>query len=112
MDSGRRITGRSGTNRPPQGAKHPPMAVEQLATFRHELHLVSLNPAKNRYRFCTLAWQTSLFGELALVRTWGRLGKVGRSQAHFYPDVMSAQPAIIALLRRRLRHGYRAVSWD
>jgi predicted DNA-binding WGR domain protein len=61
--------------------------------------------------FYTLAWQPSLFGELALLRTWGRLGTVGRAQAAFYPDAERARAAVVALLRRRLRHGYRVVAW-
>jgi predicted DNA-binding WGR domain protein len=85
--------------------------VERLATFRHELRLVSVDPATNRRRFYALRWQPSLFGEPALLRTWGRLGTVGRSRASAYPDAASAQAAIVALLRRRLRHGYRVVDW-
>jgi predicted DNA-binding WGR domain protein len=89
----------------------PSAAVDRLAAFREELRLVSRDPAKNRDRFYTLRWQPSLFGEPALVRTWGRVGTVGRSRASVYPDATRAQAAIVALLRRRLRHGYRVVAW-
>ena len=85
--------------------------VERLAAFRHELRLVSRDPARNRHRFYALAWQPSLFGEPVLVRSWGRLGTVGRSRASFYPDPATAHAAIVALLRRRLRHGYEVVAW-
>ena len=102
--------------RRPRSAEEPeepdPAGVERLAAFRRGVRLVSLDPATNRSRFYALAWRRSLFGEPALVCTWGRLGTVGRHRVRVFPDAQRAQAAIVALLRRRLRHGYRVVEWD
>lgn len=71
------------------------------------VYLASSDPAKNRHRLYRLTWQTTLRGESALVRWWGRRGSNGRSQLSFYPDEASAQAEFRCLLRLRLRHGYR-----
>jgi predicted DNA-binding WGR domain protein len=71
--------------------------------------LVSIDPAKNRYRRYRITWQPTLWGEGALVRSWGRRGSIGRSQRTVYPDQASAQQAFQRLLRLRLRHGYHVL---
>ena len=88
-------------------ASPPPVAA--VARFRQRVHMTSLDPARNRARFYALAWQPGLWGGGALVRTWGRLDTPGRSLTTRYDSREAAQAAITALLRRRLRHGYRVV---
>ena len=90
-------------------AAGPPLAA--VVRFDQYARLLSLDPGRNRYRFYSLTWQPGLWGGGALVRAWGRLGTPGRSLTAFYPDRGAADPAIRALLRRRLRHGYRVVGW-
>ena len=48
--------------------------TETLAGFRAYVRFESVDPAENRRRFYDLTWQPTLFGEGALVRTWGRQG--------------------------------------
>ena len=86
-------------------------ALGAVLGFDQFVRLLSLDPARNRYRFYCLTWQPCLWGGGALVRAWGRLGTPGRSLTAFYPDRASAEAAIGRLLRRRLRHGYRVVAW-
>src|SRR5450759_3911736 len=80
--------------------------------FNTYAHLVNVDPDKNRYRFYTLTWQPSLFGGLALVRSWGRIGMSGRSRAIFFADQESAQKTVEEILKRRLGHGYAVVRWE
>ena len=87
-------------------------ALGAVLGFAQFVRLLSLDPARNRYRFYSLTWQPCLWGGGALVRAWGRLGTPGRSLTRFYPDRPSAEAAIRRLLRRRLRHGYRVVAWQ
>jgi predicted DNA-binding WGR domain protein len=47
---------------------------------------VSVDPTKRRFRFYELRWQPTLWGGVALVRAWGRLGTPGRWHAGEYPD--------------------------
>jgi predicted DNA-binding WGR domain protein len=88
-------------------AAGPPLAA--VVRFDQYARLLSLDPVRNRYRFYSLTWQPCLWCGGALVRAWGRLGTPGRSLTAFYPDRDAAEPVIWALLRRRLRHGYRVV---
>ncbi len=86
--------------------------TETLAGFRAYVRFESSDPAENRRRFYDLTWQPTLFGEGALMRTWGRQGQPGTTRATFYPDRDAAAPEVRAVVRRRLAHGYRVIAWQ
>jgi len=86
----------------------PPAA----AHFAVYVRLRSLDPARNRDRGYTLTWQPGLVGDGALVRCWGRTGAAERTCTDYYPDRAAAQAHVEAILRRRLRHGYRVLAWE
>lgn len=86
--------------------------VGDVAQFKAYARFISVDPTKNRRRFYTLAWQPGLWGEATLVRTWGRLGRRGRSLAKTYAGQESAEEEIGHLIRRRLQHGYWVVGWQ
>ena len=86
--------------------------LETLATFSAYIRFESSDPAANRHRFYDLTWQPTLFGEGALVRTWGRQGQPGTARATFYPDRGGAQAEIRQVVRRRLAHGYQVIAWQ
>jgi predicted DNA-binding WGR domain protein len=86
--------------------------ADLLAQFRASIRFVSLGPARNRARFYRLHWQPTLWGELALVQTWGRLGTAGRTRVAIYPDRLSAQENIARVIIHRLRHDYTLIGWD
>ena len=85
------------------------LPLDDLVWFEHTVRLTSVDAASNRHRVYVLAWHPMLWGGLALVRTWGRRDRPGRSRATVYPDRESAQADIRRLLQRRLQHGYRVV---
>ncbi len=89
-----------------------PAMVEMLAGFRAYVRFESVDPAENRCRFYDLTWQPTLFGEDALIRTWGRQGQPGTTRASFYPDRAQAQAEVCQVVRRRLAHGYRVIVWQ
>ena len=82
-----------------------------VATFRASVRLTSVDPAANRFRFYALTWRPTLWGDFALVQTWGRLDGPGRSHTTVYASRAAAQGTIARLLRRRLRRGYRVTAW-
>ena len=61
------------------------------APFAHAARFVSVDPAEHRFRFYELRLQATLWGGVALVRAWGRLGTPGRWCASEYPDRAAAQ---------------------
>jgi predicted DNA-binding WGR domain protein len=74
------------------------------------VQLASVDPGRNRFRRYTLSWQPALWGGGALVRSWGRRGTTGRSQATFYAQEEEAQHELQRLLRVRVRHGYQLLA--
>ena len=103
-----------GTSRPPRTARRitPRPDVGAVAAFRAHVRLTSVDPDANRFRSYALSWRPTLWGDFALVQTWGRLGSPSRTRTTFFASRPMAQEAIVWLLRRRLRHGYRVVAWD
>ena len=88
------------------------MSADGAIHFNTYVHLVSVDLNKNRHRFYTFTWQPSLFGGLALVRSWGRIGTSGRSRAIFFADQEGAQKAVEEIMKRRMAHGYAVVRWE
>jgi predicted DNA-binding WGR domain protein len=84
-------------------------AAAAAVPFAHYARFVSVDRAERRFRFYELRLQATLWGGVALVWTWGRLGTPGRWRAIEYPDRGAADPDIERAVRRRLRRGYRLV---
>ena len=85
--------------------------IEELVQFHSYVYFTSIDPARNRYRFYTLTWQHGLWGEVSLVRSWGRIGGRGRSCSHIYEDQSAGQKEAARLVTRRLQRGYQAIDW-
>ena len=83
---------------------------DPAASFEHVVRFVSVEPAENRFRFYELRWQPNLWGGVALVRAWGRLGTSGHTTADHYPDRESARTDAERAFRQRQRRGHRLVS--
>ena len=109
MDAGAQAGGQATPQRPVSAGRSEAV-LDELAAFEHAVRLVCVDPATNRYRAYALTWQRWLWGEVALVRTWGRLDRPGRSRATVYADRQGARADIRRLLQRRLRHGYQIVA--
>jgi len=86
------------------------MDIDHLQPGFTYLLLERVNPAKNENHFYYVAWQLSLFAEGAVVRSYGRKDGPRRTLSPLpYASLTEAWPVIRALLRRRLRHGYKIV---
>ena len=70
------------------------------------LVLERCNPALNMARFYVLSIEPTLFGDAALVREWGRIGRRGRLRLDLYEDRVKAAEALEDWLRRKARRGY------
>lgn len=83
--------------------------MQQMMLFPTSARLHRISPAKNEWRYYAMSIQPDLFGGAALVRRWGRIGTRGRVQLDLHVDEGAAANALAALLRLRLRRGYRPV---
>ncbi len=99
-------------NSPPAVSTLACEMTEQLAGFQAYVRFENVDLAENRHRFYDLTWQPTLFGDGALVRTWGRQGQPGTTRATFYPDRACAEVEVRQVVRRRLQHGYRVIDWQ
>lgn len=57
-------------------------------------------------RFYHLSTESSLFGDVALVREWGRIGRRGRVRVDLYQRLDEAHAAFAAIEEAKRRRGY------
>ena len=69
-------------------------------------HLERRDPTRNMKRFYRLSVERDLFGEILLIREWGRIGRQGRRRAEPQADPDTAQRAAAALARSKRQRGY------
>jgi predicted DNA-binding WGR domain protein len=95
--------------RPP---RTPACELPAVVTFEQFARFERLDRAQNCERFYVLSWQPLLWGGVALVRQWGRIGSAGsRLLEGAYADRQNAQPLAERLIRRRLQRRYELVDW-
>ncbi|MBP0440435.1 WGR domain-containing protein [Tianweitania sediminis] len=74
------------------------------------IHLHRIDPARNMARYYRLSSMPGLFGDVCLVREWGRIGRTGRMRIDLYASFEEACAACEALSRVKRQRGYRDVS--
>ena len=73
-------------------------------------HLHRIDPARNMARFYRMSSTPSLFGDICLVREWGRIGRPGRIRIDLYERAGEAIATREALSLVKRRRGYRDAS--
>lgn len=68
--------------------------------------LERVNSAQNMSRFYVMDLQPSLFGDVLLIRRWGRIGSYGRARSDWFGSEDRAKAALDALRRTKLNRGY------
>jgi len=74
------------------------------------IYLTKIEPARNMARFYVLDVQPDLFGEWALVKEWGRIGRAEQSRRVFFAEQTEAQAALASAFKQRLRRRYECSS--
>lgn len=69
-------------------------------------HLHRINPEANMARFYCIDVAVTLFGDVSVMRTWGRIGTHGRTSIETYASVEEAERAASHTLRQKMRRGY------
>ncbi|MGO4175855.1 WGR domain-containing protein [Bosea sp. TAF32] len=65
-----------------------------------------IDRTRDMHRFYVLSIEPTLWGELSLVRQWGRIGRRGRSRVDLHCDHASAREALDSWLERKRGRGY------
>ncbi|MBO9433716.1 WGR domain-containing protein [Ruegeria sp. R13_0] len=70
------------------------------------VHLIHVDPDVNMARFYGIELQPTLFGEVSVLRTWGRIGTNGQAMMVTYEDETEAAEALQKLDKQKRRRGY------
>ena len=71
------------------------------------LILRRLDPSVNMARFYALSLENSLFGEILLVRRWGRIGTYGRVRFDWFDNPAEAANELTRIATVKARRGYQ-----
>jgi len=71
--------------------------------------LRKVDPSRNMRRFYVVEVSASMFGDSALVRSWGRIGRVGSVRVDLFASPGEAEAARARLVAAKLKKGYRPV---
>lgn len=69
-------------------------------------YLTRLDPDRNMRRFYRLDVQPTLFGEFALVREWGRIGRAGQVRSTAFSTPAEAETELDRHRLAKVRRGY------
>lgn len=83
------------------------MRLNNTRERQPELELRQIDPARGRARRYHLARSRSLFGESAILITWGRIGRPARVRIETFTNEAKAKARWQELLTRRRAHGYQ-----
>ena len=72
----------------------------------HYLVLHRCDPSCNMARYYVLSIAPSLFGDAALIREWGRIGRPGQRRIELYENQSCAMEVLEIWLQRKRRRGY------
>ena len=73
----------------------------------YQLYVERIAPEKNMARFYALAVRPTLFGEVSVVRAWGRIGTRGQQMVHLFNSESEAVSLFLDVLREKRRRGYK-----
>jgi predicted DNA-binding WGR domain protein len=73
---------------------------------REPLYLRRVDDSRNMWRFYKLCLQPTLFGEVMLVRNWGRVGTNGQVKFETFEAAEDAEKVLNRIERSKRRRGY------
>lgn len=76
------------------------------------VHLHRVNAEANMARFYHIDVAPTLFGEVSVLRSWGRIGTHGRTSIETCVTPEKAESAASRTLRQKVRRGYVAKLMD
>ena len=70
------------------------------------VHLHRVNAEANMARFYCIDVAPTLFGDVSVLRTWGRIGTLGRTSVETCASAEEAEKAAAQTLRQKKRRSY------
>jgi predicted DNA-binding WGR domain protein len=83
------------------------MRDELRSPIKHSLVLHRSDPEQGVARFYSLMIERDLFGQVVLVRNWGRIGTHGRELVEEFAGEIEAGQALEAVAQAKRRRGYQ-----
>ncbi|WFS69486.1 WGR domain-containing protein (plasmid) [Agrobacterium leguminum] len=80
-----------------------------MGIYHYQLYCQRIDVNRNMARYYMLAIQPTLFGEIALVRTWGRIGVAGGEMTEVFGTEKDAVSRFLELVLQKRKTGYRPV---
>lgn len=80
-----------------------------MSTYRYQLYCQRIDANRNMARYYMLAIQPTLFGETAVVRTWGRIGKAGGKMTEVFGTEKDAVARFLELVLQKRKRGYKPI---
>lgn len=78
-----------------------------MTLYPFQLYCQRVDANRNMARYYMLSIQTTLFGEAAVVRAWGRIGKRGGEKRDVFANEREAAAHFLELARQKRNRGYR-----
>ncbi|WP_411036307.1 WGR domain-containing protein [Shinella sp. BYT-45] len=69
-----------------------------------------IDAARNMARFYLLSLEPTLFGEVAVLAHWGRIGTRGRQALSLHATLAEAEAVLARQIARRRKRGYAALT--
>ncbi|CAN7763970.1 WGR domain-containing protein [Ensifer sp. NM-2] len=70
------------------------------------LYFQRIDPSRNMARYYMLSIQPTLFGEVSLIRAWGRISTRGQEMSHQFASETDALVLLRKIVRRKSAKGY------
>ena len=68
--------------------------------------LQRIDESHNMARGYELSVQPGLFGDVSVIRHWGRIGTLGQSKEYWFDDATEADAMASSVLRQKEKRGY------
>jgi predicted DNA-binding WGR domain protein len=73
----------------------------------YHLYVERSDVSKNMARYYAMSIEPNLFGDICLLRKWGRIGAKGQMMVHHFGREEEAVRLFLDLLRQKRKRGYR-----
>lgn len=73
----------------------------------YQLYVERSDASRNMARYYAMSIERNLFGDICLLRKWGRIGAKGQMMVHHFGREEEAVHLFLELLRQKRKRGYR-----